>query len=233
MMGERSGSGYFGWNNERVETMRVLAAQGNTAAQISAGLDHAVTRCAVIGKCNRLGILLGKDDGRPKLATRPATPPAPMPGRPWLPAHYDQLSRLNADGLAIKRIAREMRSTPGTIREKIRVLGLVRYGPPVKSQPVTQAPRPRPTAPAYETGFAPVTIGDLAENLCHWPLWGGAATTEDRFYCGAGQERGSRYCPFHSDLGINLDFRRPRAADGSRLPSPRGATASRLTGRFA
>lgn len=59
------------WTEERIETLRRLWAQGQTASQI-ATLLGGVTRNAVIGKAHRLGL-----SGRAAAVRREAPPAAP------------------------------------------------------------------------------------------------------------------------------------------------------------
>ena len=59
------------WTSEAVENLKRLALEGRSASVIAAALG-AASRCAVIGKANRIGIRLN-GDGR---ATAPA-------GTPW------------------------------------------------------------------------------------------------------------------------------------------------------
>ena len=58
------------WTSEAVENLKRLALEGRSASVIAAELG-AASRCAVIGKANRIGIRLN-GDGR-------ATPPAGTP----------------------------------------------------------------------------------------------------------------------------------------------------------
>src|SRR5262245_3863968 len=59
------------WNDEKDEELRRLWAEGYSAKEIAEALKIGVTRCAVLGKVNRLGLPLRK----------PAPPP-PKPVKP-------------------------------------------------------------------------------------------------------------------------------------------------------
>ena len=48
-----------GWTDERVERLKQLWHNGLSASQIAASLG-GVTRCAIIGKCHRLGLTRGR-----------------------------------------------------------------------------------------------------------------------------------------------------------------------------
>src|SRR3989338_6783725 len=79
------------WTDERVETLKKMWAEGQSASQIAKELG-GVTRNAVIGKVHRLGLSNrvgagnGRDDGdeaeAPAAAAPVAAPPPIGPGRP-------------------------------------------------------------------------------------------------------------------------------------------------------
>ena len=79
------------WTDERVETLKKMWAEGQSASQIAKELG-GVTRNAVIGKVHRLGLsnrvggtpepAKAKADPAPKAEAKPAAKPAPRPPRP-------------------------------------------------------------------------------------------------------------------------------------------------------
>ncbi|NTT86012.1 GcrA family cell cycle regulator, partial [Tabrizicola fusiformis] len=87
------------WTDERVETLKRMWAEGQSASQIAKELG-GVTRNAVIGKVHRLGLSNRAGDGathgeeaeapvaapaaavRPEPAPRPAPEPAPRAAEP-------------------------------------------------------------------------------------------------------------------------------------------------------
>lgn len=78
----------IGWTPERVEQLRALAAQRKSASEIAAILRGGVTRNAVCGKSDRLGLTLGGDtvDHRPRVPRRRGTVTKPArKGPPWAP----------------------------------------------------------------------------------------------------------------------------------------------------
>ncbi len=87
------------WTQERVERLRILVDEGLSCAQIARKLD--VSRNAIIGKLNRLGLARG----RTKVVPRPSAPPtgAPRPGRP--------------DILTRRKILRAVHAAPPTAGE--------------------------------------------------------------------------------------------------------------------
>jgi GcrA cell cycle regulator len=78
------------WTNERVEELRRLWGQGQTASRI-ADLLGGVTRNAVIGKAHRLGLRgrpspIRRDDSAPARSAGPRIVPAAQPVKAELPA---------------------------------------------------------------------------------------------------------------------------------------------------
>ncbi len=59
------------WNEQRIETMKTLWADGHSCSEISRTLNCGISRSAVIGKVHRLG--LARRDG---VATRTKPPPS-------------------------------------------------------------------------------------------------------------------------------------------------------------
>ncbi|RDW12352.1 GcrA family cell cycle regulator, partial [Paracoccus thiocyanatus] len=69
------------WTDERVETLKRMWAEGQSASQIAKELG-GVTRNAVIGKVHRLGLSNRTEEGAAEPAPEPAAkpvPPAPAP----------------------------------------------------------------------------------------------------------------------------------------------------------
>jgi GcrA cell cycle regulator len=71
-------SGFMSWTDERVNLLKTMWAEGNTASQIAKALD--ITRNAVIGKAHRLGLSGRPSPIRPPDA--PAAPAAPVRAKP-------------------------------------------------------------------------------------------------------------------------------------------------------
>uniref|UniRef100_UPI002897ED9C GcrA family cell cycle regulator n=1 Tax=Paracoccus sp. TaxID=267 RepID=UPI002897ED9C len=75
------------WTDERVETLKRMWAEGQSASQIAKELG-GVTRNAVIGKVHRLGLSNRTEDAAPESApaAAPATPTAAAPTPSAAPA---------------------------------------------------------------------------------------------------------------------------------------------------
>ncbi|PZQ11945.1 MAG: GcrA cell cycle regulator [Ancylobacter novellus] len=165
------------WTDERVELLKKRWTEGLSASQIAAELG-GVTRNAVIGKVHRLGL-----SGRAKAPTssvsriRPKAQPAPQIRRPAAAPIHAARPTYGVQGGAALAVA------------------------------TMAAPAPRPTpAPrivpieVVETEFVceRVTIMELRENMCRWPL-GDPSQAEFRF-CGGRSTPGSAYCPHHAGI---------------------------------
>lgn len=60
---------------------------------------------------------------------------------------------------------------------------------------VVPIPEPKPRL-VSDANYAPkrVTIMELRDGVCRWPLWGNDAAPSDRFYCGNESDAGHVYC---------------------------------------
>lgn len=159
----------------------------------------------------------------------------------WAPERNEMLRRLFANGVPIRRIAVEMKTTRVTVRTKMKLLGIVRERPPTPTldqrmeapapllnKPATAAPaRPLMRTPEISqpiSDSAPVTFFDLEKCMCRWPL--PHAADDEALYCGENCESRASYCDAHADVATQPKYRRPRGASGERLPIGRSVTAS-------
>ena len=174
------------WTDERVETLRKLWADGHSASQIAAEIGNGITRNAVIGKVHRLG-LSGRVKPPSSVAPRQraAQPRAHRPG----PA---QRSHSHGGGSG---------GGGGAVRGNTALA----YAPRVY-----EAPAPKPLEEVLIPMSERVTIMELREAMCRWPLGDPAAS--DFRYCGGKSETGVTYCPYHARLAYQpaQDRRRDR-----------------------
>ena len=162
---------------------------GKSASQIAGLLGNGVTRNAVIGKVHRLGLA-----GRAKT---PSTS-APRPRRlAPPPVHRVVGPRLSSPAPRMMRGATAFALAPETLSE-------------LESQE------------EFESVVLPmslrVTIVELKESMCRWPL-GDPATSEFR-YCGSPAASGP-YCAYHGGLAYQPAQDRRRDRDRSRRALPR------------
>jgi GcrA cell cycle regulator len=180
------------WTDERVELLRQLWLDGKSASQISAALGLGITRNVVIGKVHRLGL-----SGRAK-STAPATPRVRQ--RPPSTPRAPMASRPSGGG------------------------GHAVRGNTALAFSIDTAAEARPQF--HEDVVVPmslrVTIVELKEAMCRWPL--GDPTSPDFRYCGIQSAGTAPYCVHHGRMAYQpvQDRRRERERD-------RRAMASRPT----
>ena len=168
------------WTDERVEQLKQHWTEGKSASQIAALLGHGLTRNAVIGKVHRLG-LAGRAKS-PRLAS-----PRPRPAASQPSAHRAAAPRM-ASAPRITRGATALAIAPDALAD---------------AEPE-----------AFESVVVPlslrVTIVELKEAMCRWPL-GDPATAEFR-YCGSPAASGP-YCAYHGSLAYQPAQERRRERD--------------------
>jgi GcrA cell cycle regulator len=177
------------WTDEIVEQLKQHWIDGKSASQIAGLLGNGVTRNAVIGKVHRLG-----------LAGRAKTPSTSVPRPRRLappPVHRVAGPRLSSHvAPRIMRGATAFALAPETLSEL--------------------------EQPEFESVVLPmslrVTIVELKESMCRWPL-GDPATSEFR-YCGSPAPSGP-YCTYHGGLAYQPAQDRRRDRDRSRRALPR------------
>jgi len=166
------------WTDERVEQLRQHWLEGKSASQIAGLLGNGVTRNAVIGKVHRLGLA-----GRAK--SPPSAPPRPRPSVPQGAAHRPAASR----PLAAQRMVRgatALALAPQSLAE----------------------PEPQTFAGVVVPMSLRVTIVELKEAMCRWPL--GDPASPDFRYCGS-PAPGGPYCVHHAALAYQPPHERRRA----------------------
>jgi GcrA cell cycle regulator len=210
------------WTDERVETLKKMWAEGQSASQIAKELG-GVTRNAVIGKVHRLGLSnrvgpgTGREDGdeaevvaapppvaipraeptpRPVVTEPPrvaeAAPPRPAPERPAAPA-----AAIPASGATI---------TPLPMRKAI-----IPAGQPLPPQPSANEISPEALASVREVEkhAKRLTLMELTERTCKWPI--GDPATEDFWFCGLPSVPGKPYCEAHVGVAFQpMSARRDR-----------------------
>lgn len=170
------------WTDERVELLKKLWSDGLSASQIAGELGN-VTRNAVIGKVHRLGL-----SGRAKNPAAASTP------------------RSNAPRKAPTRSPSHPMSGHA---------GMTRGANALAPQYAAEAEAEAQAAPApSEDVVIPfserVTIMDLREYMCRWPM--GDPTTAEFRFCGGRSQTGMPYCSYHARIAYQpaADRRRDR-----------------------
>ncbi|AWD23340.1 GcrA family cell cycle regulator [Fuscovulum blasticum] len=203
------------WTDERVETLKRMWAEGQSASQIAKELG-GVTRNAVIGKVHRLGLsnrVGGKDEDEASAPVAPAAaaarpegvtplrpePPAPPRAEPAPPPRPAAAER-PAAAAPVSNV------TPLPLRKAI-----VPAGQPLPPQPSLNEISPEALASVREVEkrAKKLTLMELTERTCKWPI--GDPATEDFWFCGLPSLPGKPYCEAHVGVAFQpMSARRDR-----------------------
>jgi GcrA cell cycle regulator len=195
------------WTDERVELLKKMWGEGQSASQIAKELG-GVTRNAVIGKVHRLG-LSNRTSG--SATAKPATPaaeapakPAPKPAADPAPKPAAEPARAEAPEPAAEPAARSSNVTP--IRKPI-----VPAGQPLPPQPSANEISPEALAKVNEVEkhAKKISLMELTERTCKWPI--GDPATDDFYFCGLPVQQGKPYCEAHVGVAFQpMSSRRDR-----------------------
>ena len=198
------------WTDDRVETLKRMWAEGQSASQIAKELG-GVTRNAVIGKVHRLG-LSNRVEGEEPAAAAPAAPPEPAPVQP-APAAAPRVVRVEpAAPAAPQPAAAEPDPEPAppqpvfTPRRTI-----VPAGQPLPPQPSANEISPEALASVREVEkrARKLTLMELTERTCKWPI--GDPATDKFWFCGLPAQAGKPYCEAHVGVAFQpMSARRDR-----------------------
>ncbi|MBD1206215.1 MAG: GcrA cell cycle regulator [Rhodobacteraceae bacterium] len=193
------------WTDERVETLKRMWAEGQSASQIAKELG-GVTRNAVIGKVHRLGLSNRAPGGRedeeetPVAAKpEPKAEPAAAAARPEPAAPRPTPERPAAAASASN-------VTPLPVRKPI-----VPAGQPLPPQPSANEISPEALASVREVEKRArrLTLMELTERTCKWPI--GDPATDDFWFCGLPSLPGKPYCEAHVGVAFQpMSARRDR-----------------------
>lgn len=193
------------WTDERVETLKKMWGEGQSASQIAKELG-GVTRNAVIGKVHRLGLSNRAGSGgsaskaAPKekpaaAAAKPVAKPAPKPkATPSVPAVKEELE-LDENGIPISAARR----------------AIIPAGQPLPPQPSANEISPEALAKVSEVEKSAkrISLMELTEKTCKWPV--GDPATDDFWFCGLGVQQGKPYCEAHVGVAFQpMSSRRDR-----------------------
>jgi len=191
------------WTDERVETLKRMWGEGQSASQIAKELG-GVTRNAVIGKVHRLG-LSNRAGGTEEEVEAPqvaaAAPPKPEAVRPEPAA-----PRAEPPRPAPAQAAPVSNVTPLPIRKAI-----IPAGQPLPPQPSLNEISPEALASVREVEkrARKLTLMELTERTCKWPI--GDPATDDFWFCGLPSLPGKPYCEAHVGVAFQpMSARRDR-----------------------
>ncbi len=183
------------WTDERVEVLKAMWGEGNSASQIAKELG-GVTRNAVIGKVHRLGLsnraatkAAPKDKVAPKVATKP-------------------ISERSAKEPKIEAPSAPVKVAPIPPRKPI-----IKAGQPLPPQPSANEVSAEALAniKIVEKTAKRLNLMELTERTCKWPV--GDPATDDFWFCGHPVQQGKPYCEAHVAVAFQpMSSRRDRRA---------------------
>ena len=206
------------WTDERVETLKKMWAEGQSASQIAKELG-AVTRNAVIGKVHRLGLSNrvgpgGKDDEdeveAPVAAAPVVEPPRPVEPEPE-PVRAAEPAPRPAPAPQPAPQPTPAAAAPAPILPIPMRKAIIPAGQPLPPQPSANEISPEALASVREVEKRAklLTLMELTERTCKWPI--GDPATEDFWFCGLPSVAGKPYCEAHVGVAFQpMSARRDR-----------------------
>ena len=179
------------WTDERVETLKKMWGEGQSASQIAKELG-GVTRNAVIGKVHRLGLSNrtgGATSAKPAAKDKAASKAAPK-------------TRDKAETAAPE--------TPPKPVVHIR-RQIIPAGQPLPPQPSANEISPEALASVREVEkkAKKISLMELTERTCKWPI--GDPATDEFWFCGLAVKAGKPYCEAHVGVAFQpMSSRRDR-----------------------
>ncbi|PSL19706.1 GcrA family cell cycle regulator [Shimia abyssi] len=191
------------WTDERVELLKKLWGEGQSASQIAKELG-GVTRNAVIGKVHRLGLSNrstggAKADAKPKVETKPK--PAPKPKAP--PAPKPKVAESKPE-------PKTEPAVPPKPAQSLRK-AIIPAGQPLPPQPSANEISPEALAKVNEVEKTAkkLSLMELTERTCKWPV--GDPATDEFWFCGLPVQAGKPYCEAHVGVAFQpMSSRRDR-----------------------
>ena len=179
------------WTSERVELLKKLWGEGQSASQIAKELG-GVTRNAVIGKVHRLGL-----SNRATSTSKSETSPKSEKKAEKNAAKKNEPVAKNSEPKA---------TPPAAARRQI-----IPAGQPLPPQPSANEISPEALAreSEVEKKAKKITLLELTERTCKWPV--GDPATPDFWFCGLPTQTGKPYCEAHVGVAFQpMNTRRDR-----------------------
>ena len=178
------------WTDERVELLKKLWGEGQSASQIAKELG-GVTRNAVIGKVHRLGL-----SNRTTAAAKSESQIKPNT-KPELTARRKT-----------EPVAKETDPKSSLIQARRQIIPA---GQPLPPQPSANEISPEALAKVseIEKKAKKISLLELTERTCKWPV--GDPATPDFWFCGLPTQSGKPYCEAHVGVAFQpMNMRRDR-----------------------
>lgn len=189
------------WTDERVELLKKMWTEGQSASQIAKELG-GVTRNAVIGKVHRLGL-----SNRSGGAAAPAkAEPAPEQPVKTAAVPEPQVEAPAPEEKSEPVMQTESASPPPSVRKQI-----IPAGQPLPPQPSANEISPEALAKVnkVEKNARKLSLMELTEKTCKWPV--GDPATDNFWFCGLPAQPGKPYCEAHVGVAFQpMSNRRDR-----------------------
>lgn len=212
------------WTDERVETLKRMWGEGQSASQIAKELG-GVTRNAVIGKVHRLGLSNRVGAGGEEPEAAPAAQAAAAPAQAAAPSRPEPSARptpVEASAAPetpraaeTSRPAPSVNPTTASVSTSVAPIPLrktiVPAGQPLPPQPSANEISPEALASVREVEkrARKLSLMELTERTCKWPI--GDPATEDFWFCGLPSTPGKPYCEAHIGVAFQpMSARRDR-----------------------
>jgi GcrA cell cycle regulator len=216
------------WTDERVETLKKMWAEGQSASQIAKELG-GVTRNAVIGKVHRLGLSNrvgpGGTEGEDEDLAAPVPPVAAPAAAILEPEPVAESLDADEDEPEDEPAAPEMPERPASTFSASAPSGanipvispiplrkaIIPAGQPLPPQPSANEISPEALASVREVEkrAKKLKLMELTERTCKWPI--GDPATEDFWFCGLPSVAGKPYCEAHVGVAFQpMSARRDR-----------------------
>ena len=204
------------WTDERVETLKRMWSEGQSASAIAKELG-GVTRNAVIGKVHRLGLSNRNEEAEAAPAPAAAAP-APEPAAPKKPAAPKAAAPAPQPAPAPKPAAQpepepeeDEEAAPQPVFTPVPRRPIVPAGQPLPPQPSANEISPEALASVREVEkrARKLSLMELTERTCKWPI--GDPATDKFWFCGLPSQAGKPYCEAHVGVAFQpMSSRRDR-----------------------
>ncbi len=196
------------WTDERVETLKKMWGEGQSASQIAKELG-GVTRNAVIGKVHRLGLSNRAGSG----ASAPSKPAAKEKSAPSAPKMETKaaVKPRAAPKAAVPAVKEELELDENGIPISAARRAIIPAGQPLPPQPSANEISPEALAKVNEVekSAKKISLMELTEKTCKWPV--GDPATPDFWFCGLPVQAGKPYCEAHVGVAFQpMSSRRDR-----------------------
>jgi GcrA cell cycle regulator len=204
------------WSDERVETLKRMWGEGQSASQIAKELG-GVTRNAVIGKVHRLG-LSNRNGGAGAAATAAVGADAALGAATAKPAAKSPSKP--APKTAVPKPAAKVEPAPEPEKDDeeeaptpvvTRIKPIIPAGQPLPPQRSSNEIDPKALAKVSEVEKKAkrLTLMELTSRTCKWPV--GDPATDDFWFCGLTVQAGKPYCEAHVGVAFQpMSSRRDR-----------------------